>query len=893
MATEEPPSPVSIPDCPGSADLLTEGSNNESDSEKAALADDNQVPTEMRAFKTRADNDATAGTEGEDALKEDQTLVEKHDVNSPKKKHFEKFLIDRIGVAIEKAIAAGSSDFRASSVALGEKDAPRYIKAKFASSDWYIIPWEACFSWEVVEVLLKQWFCESEQCLLDIANGDLSVSNDEDDFIHPRTWETVVTHNSAIKFWPHSEFSSSLADDDDQDKKNYENRIQYTVNYYQKNSSNDKEYFMGSSSNKEPVLLEVTDDNSNLPALEEIKTIMSPHHSNAGKKGDGSGEKKTKLGPHDRVIDTSLKINSPYLLNILKSLVEYSANTLSGDTDGLGLGLFYHPYRDLYHHLPDLLKYKSDTTELRNKHTEAFNQKYDQHADLLYKYLTSQTGIAFEGYKTRLERKVPVVTFSTCWLLLKPGTEVYVREDDGSLNAYIVDFVTGGVSEKDGKRTNDKYEVQVWNLMFNGERVQTCLRYVDINVFDNEREITSLPCFPARFIDDTDEGKLEEKLVQRGESYFAYCKSPTFLQYTGKGLKTGSKTYKQARVVVEHATRPWVGLELENNHHIPKSASENIQSSIRIKRCECKDCREASDTQEVYEKEPFSDYHDIIPSESTVLGRSHFKIMASHMYGFMLKDREYGLEQPKVAENTIDSLVMESSNKELIKAIAKIYTDRDQSARFSADFIHGKGGGQIILLHGPPGTGKTLTAESVAEYTKRPLLSITAADLGHEPDPLEQSLLRYFKRATDWDAIVLLDEADVYLEQRSTRDLKRNSIVSVLKNPTVFLRALDYFQGILFLTTNRVGHFDEAFMSRIHLSLGYELLNDESRSKIWDNLFKKLREDHKRGGPQINYEYDAKSFVKSHEVQVLKWNGREIRNGNVDPPVAVATLWFV
>lgn len=86
---------------------------------------------------------------GEDALKEDQTLVEKHDVNSPKKKHFEKFLIDRIGVAIEKAIAAGSSDFRASSVALGEKDAPRYIKAKFASSDWYIVPWEACFSWEV------------------------------------------------------------------------------------------------------------------------------------------------------------------------------------------------------------------------------------------------------------------------------------------------------------------------------------------------------------------------------------------------------------------------------------------------------------------------------------------------------------------------------------------------------------------------------------------------------------------------------------------------------------------------------------------------------------------------------------------------------------------------
>ena len=71
-----------------------------------------------------------------------------------------------------------------------------------------------------------------------------------------------------------------------------------------------------------------------------------------------------------------------------------------------------------------------------------------------------------------------------------------------------------------------------------------------------------------------------------------------------------------------------------------------------------------------------------------------------------------------------------------------------------------------------------IETESVAEFTKRPLLSITAADLGHEPEPLERNLLQFFKNAHAWDAIVLLDEADVYLEQRSTHDLKRNSIVS-------------------------------------------------------------------------------------------------------------------
>lgn len=47
--------------------------------------------------------------------------------------------------------------------------------------------------------------------------------------------------------------------------------------------------------------------------------------------------------------------------------------------------------------------------------------------------------------------------------------------------------------------------------------------------------------------------------------------------------------------------------------------------------------------------------------------------------------------------------------------------------------------------------------------------------------------------------VVLLDEADVFLEERDMKDLKRNALVSV------FLRALEYYDGILILTSNRVG----------------------------------------------------------------------------------------
>lgn len=71
-------------------------------------------------------------------------------------------------------------------------------------------------------------------------------------------------------------------------------------------------------------------------------------------------------------------------------------------------------------------------------------------------------------------------------------------------------------------------------------------------------------------------------------------------------------------------------------------------------------------------------------------------------------------------------------------------------------------------------------------------------------------------------------------------------------------------------------------MSRIHLSLGYDPLNDEARSQIWENMFQKLKDDHKSGGTEIRYDYDAKQYVmKDPEVKALKWNGREIRNGMV------------
>jgi hypothetical protein len=71
---------------------------------------------------------------------------------------------------------------------------------------------------------------------------------------------------------------------------------------------------------------------------------------------------------------------------------------------------------------------------------------------------------------------------------------------------------------------------------------------------------------------------------------------------------------------------------------------------------------------------------------------------------------------------------------------------------------------------------------------------------------------------------MLLDEADVFLAKRNRDDYQRNSIVSV------FLRMLKYYTGLLFLTSNHVGTFDEAFKSRIHISLYCESMYPVSPS---------------------------------------------------------------
>lgn len=72
----------------------------------------------------------------------------------------------------------------------------------------------------------------------------------------------------------------------------------------------------------------------------------------------------------------------------------------------------------------------------------------------------------------------------------------------------------------------------------------------------------------------------------------------------------------------------------------------------------------------------------------------------------------------------------------------------------------------------------TASKECVAESFKKPLYMVTAGDLGTDPETLEGKLSKIFDHAEAWDAILLLDEADIFLQDRDYDNLQRNALVS-------------------------------------------------------------------------------------------------------------------
>ena len=260
-------------------------------------------------------------------------------------------------------------------------------------------------------------------------------------------------------------------------------------------------------------------------------------------------------------------------------------------------------------------------------------------------------------------------------------------------------------------------------------------------------------------------------------------------------------------------------------------------------------------------------------------------LLPTRVFGFVLRSRKWAnlhldiLTSVREDKEGFKRLRLPPGHDRILLGLVETHFHRRENnsgsdVDFGFDLVQAKGNGLIILLHGAPGVGKTSTAECIAAMSAKPLFPITCGDLGLTPSEVEENLDINFQLAQSWGCVLLLDEADVFLAERKKEDIQRNALVSV------FLRSLEYYTGLLFLTTNRVGTIDEAFRSRIHMTLYYPPLDLTQTKAIWeDNLDKVVMRNKEMLVDRTEIlRYAEKLHTEHIQRHKVGWNGRQIRN---------------
>lgn len=392
-------------------------------------------------------------------------------------------------------------------------------------------------------------------------------------------------------------------------------------------------------------------------------------------------------------------------------------------------------------------------------------------------------------------------------------------------------------------------------------------------LYSGFKRVTSLPVYPLSY-SETPEA-IKETMVARGRR-FQQLRGYHYLNYNGIKIAMGEGWEEEpvtGRVVIDtyayyrsnNIVKPELRALSDDSDDVGKE-EENTETENN----EYADHNEDDPTHDDSQDEEMavgaakSATSNGRVEDLTELSEEHCLLTTPWLIGFDLKRKKWGrflidnLNEIVWNDKAFENLVLPGGEKELAWEFVESKAKSDESID---DFVPEKGRGLIILMFGPPGVGKTYTAEAVAEKARVPLYLVSAGMLGTSPEVVEPALTHALELCRLWNAMLLLDEADVFLGARLDDSLNRNELVSI------FLTKLEYYQGILFLTTNRFSRIDYAFQSRVDLFLPYHDLDARSRRQVWTNFFEHFGRD----------KFDV-SDDDLERLSQLPLNGREIKN---------------
>lgn len=519
----------------------------------------------------------------------------------------------------------------------------------------------------------------------------------------------------------------------------------------------------------------------------------------------------------DDLDETCLYVNPQPLRQLLKDVIgNYPSDPI--DVDDVQIT---QPYHSLFHYRKELEEVGLNRFEENEDNTSLEQLK------LLLEWIKTTFELEIAAHERCMSSESKAISYERLWTLYIPGSLVYAKAHNEHRAFKIQDYWYD-----DDDDDNPCFNLRVHFVDYDGDAFGYRSNTLSIPKYSGVREVSSQLIRPFQFVDNADE--IKEKLMARGQRFKDLAAGQNFLEYKGIGLKKDPQCH---------------------NKYLRFDATGRVMVDCKtFHRLDANDTIWVHTFGKDHENGEMSD-EDLLIANAVVRG---YSMTAKKFLEFCLDK----LSPIEWNTKCFEQLVLDPSTKKTVQALVSTHSRRKAEpteAEFD-DVVKGKGQGLVCVLHGPPGVGKTLTAECVAEYVQRPLFMVSSGDLGVSSEQLDTQLTSIMDMTSTWRAVLLIDEADIFLEQRALHDLHRNAMVSV------FLRVLEYYTGILFLTTNRVATFDDAFKSRIHIPIRYTDLDTASRLQIWRNFASKVP-----GGVEISEKEFAK--LADHDL-----NGRQIKN---------------
>lgn len=515
-----------------------------------------------------------------------------------------------------------------------------------------------------------------------------------------------------------------------------------------------------------------------------------------------------------------LAINSKFILEAFRQVIKSYPTVPSDFSEPFELE---SPFQMLFHYWGEL-----------DAHRESVEDDVARmHMNLLFDFM--ETTMGPERRKVQTQIKKGQIDYSRAWTVYRPGDMQIRFEHD---QPWLLRCIKTAYEEN--TREGKYFEVHCTHTDFDGTRVGQSTLVTKIHqkqyfASDNPADITKLPIYPRTHFEDGP--SLEKRMTERGK-HFQSLTGNCVQQYDGFAEHLNDPPISYWHPAMDEFDLIWSGYKETGRVIVDRKTFQEERNLSRVTLPSCKE--------------------DVDPM-----------LCPPFVYGFSLGVKEWCrfyleyINDVVWDKSSLETLVMKEEEKSLVHALVSSHhfpdNPRDQTKQ--------KGKGLVILLHGTPGSGKTLTAECCAEVTGRALFDTSLAEMNKENRPwyFEYKLTKVLQYATIWKSVVLLNEADVFLEQRrddSASSSDRNALVAI------FLHHLEYFSGIVFLTTNRIDVFDEAMKSRIHLALGYNPPELEMRRTLWTKFLNAATGDEL--GPEVHEAIDV--FIRTN------LNGREIAN---------------